>query len=219
MTRRWAGAALAPFLLGLTFGAIVSVLNGWEFVLGVAASLVLGVGWSWAAVAVVMGALAGRPMRASMRGAASLVMAVVGYYATDLARGVYRTVEQTGAHAKTFTDWHSALMDLGFWSVLAVVSGLPLGLVGWGTHRRGLTGLACQLAVPAAAVLEMAWRLSGESRFQPHPGVARATWMGVGLAAIAAAAVLVARHLRRPPAAESGARDTRAPAQPPAARS
>ena len=86
--------------------------------------------------------------------AASLVMAVVGYYATDLARGVYRTVEQTGAHAKTFTDWHSALMDLGFWSVLAVVSGLPLGLVGWGTHRRGLTGLACQLAVPAAAAEE-----------------------------------------------------------------
>ena len=198
MIRRWAGAALAPFLLGLMFGAIVSVLNGWEFVPGVAASLVLGVGWSWAAVAVVMGALAARPMRASMRGAASLVMAVVGYYATDLARGVYRTVEQTGPHAKTFTDWDSALMDLGFWSVLAVVSGLPLGLVGWGTHRRGLTGLASQLAVPAAAVLEMAWRLSGESRFQPHPGVARATWMGVGLAAIAAAALLVTQHLRRP---------------------
>jgi hypothetical protein len=78
MTRRGAGAALAPCLLGLTFWAIVSVLNGWEFVLGVTASLVLGVGWSWAAVAVVMGALASRPMRASVRGAASLVMAVVG---------------------------------------------------------------------------------------------------------------------------------------------
>jgi hypothetical protein len=198
--RQWAGAAVAPFLLGLLFGAIVSILNGSSFLPAVVASLILGVGWSWAAVAVVMGALAASPMRASMRGATSLVMAVVGYYATDLVRGVYRIAEQSGAHMTTFTDWHGALTDLGYWSAMAVVSGLLLGWVGWETRRSGPIGLICQLVVPAAAAMEMIWRLRGESSFQPHPGVAKVTWMGVGLAAIAAGAVLVARHLRQPPA-------------------
>jgi hypothetical protein len=193
---RWASSAVVSPLLGLLFGVIVSLLNGSSFPLLVAASLVLGVGWSWAALAVAMGALAASPVRASLRGAMSLVMAVVGYYATDLMRGVYRSVDQVGPHMNTFTDWHGALTDLTYWSAIAVVLGPLLGLVGWGTRRRGPAGLICRLVVPAAAAMEMIWRLRGETRFQPHAAIADVTWIGVGIIAIAAGALLVARHRR-----------------------
>jgi hypothetical protein len=57
-------------------------------------------------------------------------------------------------------------------------------------------GLICQLVVPAPAAMEMTWRLRGQTSFQPHPAVAEVTWIGVGIVAIAAGAILVARHRR-----------------------
>ena len=54
---------------GLLFGALVSVVNGSSVTVLVPVSLVLGVGWSWAALAVGAGALTTRKRLGGVLGA------------------------------------------------------------------------------------------------------------------------------------------------------
>jgi len=180
---------------GLLFGALVSVVNGSSVTVLVPVSLVLGVGWSWAALAVGAGALTTRKRLGGVVGAVALVCAVVGYYATDLARGVYRYADQTDpAVERTLTDWSGLESDLARWSIIALIAGYLLGLAGAGARQQhSIGGLLWRLVVPAIAALEMLWRLSG----YPQP-VAIATWATVGILAIVTAVVLIAAHLRTP---------------------
>lgn len=178
---------------GLLFGALVSVVNGSSVTVLVPVSLVLGVGWSWAALAVGAGALTTRKRLGGVVGAVALVCAVVGYYATDLARGVYRYADQTDpAVERTLIDWSGLESDLARWSIIALIAGYLLGLAGAGARQQhSIGGLLWRLVVPAIAALEMLWRLSGHA--QP---VAIATWATVGILAIVTAVVLTTAHLR-----------------------
>ncbi|MFE2932569.1 hypothetical protein [Streptomyces sp. NPDC059278] len=99
-------------------------------------SLLFDAGWSWAALAVLAGLLAGSPVRGAIAGALSLVAATVAYYVTDSAV----------ADAST---------DMGLWVTVGVPFGLVLGAIGSAIRRSGTVGLLAALVVPAGAAAQM----------------------------------------------------------------
>ncbi|MFE1406043.1 hypothetical protein ACFW5D_20730 [Streptomyces sp. NPDC058770] len=99
-------------------------------------SLLVDAGWSWAALAVAMGWLAGTPVRGASAGALALFAATGAYYATDaFAMG--------------------ADTDLVRWWVAGLPLGLILGAVGAAIRRPGLIGLLAALTVPVGAAVQM----------------------------------------------------------------
>ncbi|MFD0902191.1 hypothetical protein [Actinomadura sediminis] len=183
--------------VGAVFGAVTSLVNALsspytavgapvadtfvgpmlEFV-----SLVLGVGWSWAALAVGVGWLARRPLAGALAGAGALVAATAAYYVLD---PVLRE-EPFGLHAG----------ELVYWAVASAVFGPLLGALGSRIGRPGPLGLLAGLVVPAGAALEMLVFRA------PHPLVPLsaaeqvARWSVVA-AAVAVAGVLVVRRFAR----------------------
>jgi hypothetical protein len=198
--RSWRSVVGGASPLGLLFGVIVSLLNGASWPLLTSLSLVTGVGWSWAAAGVVMGALTTSARRAVAASVAFLVMAVGAYYVADLANGVYQTFDRTDpmymtdpTHERIITDWSGLFSDLVFWSLSAVLLGPLLGLIGWGSRRRDLAGLLYRLVVPVGALAEMMMRLDAEFRFQPNP-ITVVTLTLVGVVAVITAGIFIARH-------------------------
>ncbi|MFD7491164.1 hypothetical protein ACFV8T_01880 [Streptomyces sp. NPDC059832] len=99
-------------------------------------SLLVDAGWSWAALAVAMGWLAGTWVRGALVGALALVAATVAYYVTD-----------------AFVS--GADMDMVSWLVVGVPFGLVLGVVGAAIRQPGLVGLLAALTVPVGAAVQM----------------------------------------------------------------
>ncbi|MEU6341616.1 hypothetical protein ABZ883_11795 [Streptomyces sp. NPDC046977] len=99
-------------------------------------SLLMDAGWSWAALAVLVGAAARTPLQGALVGAVSLVAATGAYYATD------SLVADAGG-------------GLVVWCVAALLFGSVLGAVGASTRRRGVAGLVASLTVPVGAALQM----------------------------------------------------------------
>ncbi|MFJ4845636.1 MULTISPECIES: hypothetical protein [unclassified Streptomyces] len=99
-------------------------------------SLLMDAGWAWAALAVLVGAMARTPLQGTLVGAVSLVAATGAYYATD------SLVADAGG-------------GLVVWCVAALLFGSVLGAVGASTRRRGVAGLAAALTVPVGAALQM----------------------------------------------------------------
>jgi hypothetical protein len=137
--------------VGVGFGAVTSLVNALSSPYGelgmpltgtVGAkaaevlSLLMDAGWSWAALAVAMGWLAGTRARGALVGALALIGATVAYYVTD-----------------AFV-W-GAGMDMVVWLVVGVPFGLVLGVVGAAIRRPGLIGLLAALTVPVGAAVQM----------------------------------------------------------------
>ncbi|MET8214065.1 hypothetical protein ABZT51_51390 [Streptomyces sp. NPDC005373] len=99
-------------------------------------SLLMDAGWSWAALAVAMGWLAGTRVRGALVGALVLLAATGAYYVTDAS------VAGAGT-------------DMVAWSVVGLPFGLALGLVGSAIRRPGLIGLLAALIVPVGAAVQM----------------------------------------------------------------
>jgi hypothetical protein len=185
-------------LTGPTFGALVSLVNAATHPVAHVLSLVIGVGWSWAALGVVVGwwaATNGSRRRVAAVATVSLVGAVVAYYAVDLARGVYATTDPSLG-----TPLALALSDLRLWAVAALVTGPALGLVGATIRRPDRWGLACSLVVPAGAAAEMALLLALDSRATPLTVATRGV---VGALAVTAAVALLRRWAAGCPAARA----------------
>ncbi|MFI6035957.1 hypothetical protein ACIBBD_17650 [Streptomyces sp. NPDC051315] len=104
-------------------------------------SLLMDAGWSWAALAVVTGWLAGAPVRGALAGALTLIGASVAYYVTDTL--------VLGASPASFVP------EMVMWSVAGLLFGPVLGLVGAAVGRPGLTGLLAALTVPLGAAVQM----------------------------------------------------------------
>ncbi|MET9429931.1 DUF6518 family protein [Streptomyces sp. NPDC003036] len=133
---------------GAAFGAATSVVNALsspyvelgaplaDSVWGDAAkvlSLLLDVGWAWAALAVVMGYAAATPARGAAAGALALLAATTTYYLTDsLILG-----DPLASYAG----------DLGLWSMASVLFGPVLGVAGATVGSPGVTGLLAGLTV------------------------------------------------------------------------
>lgn len=188
-------------VIGVTFGAAVSLVNNVPAMLGevgqahsqdsaatwaaIFLSLILDSGWAWATLAFVLGWLAGTQGRRVMAalvgasaGAAGLIAATVTYYSTDRLFGIE-------------FSWGATT----FWLVRAVAFGLPLGAMGSVTSWRSAVASLAALTIPAGAainmlLLPMRHGLPGES--------SAAGWaqLSVWIAAVAGAALVVARYLR-----------------------
>ncbi|REK88887.1 hypothetical protein DY245_18615 [Streptomyces inhibens] len=141
---------------GVGFGAVTSLVNAlsspyvelgmplagtvWAKAAKVL-SLLMDAGWSWAALAVGMGWLAGTRARGALVGALALIAASVAYYVTDaFVLGAPLALFAT----ETFT-----------WSALGLLFGLVLGVVGAAIRWPGLIGLLAALTVPVGAAVQM----------------------------------------------------------------
>lgn len=113
-------------LRGTVCGGIAKVL-----------SLLLDAGWSWAALAVAAGLLAGTPAGGALAGPLALVAATA----------TYSTMDHLLVNAGS---------DVLIWAVVAVFFGPFLGSTGAAVRRPGLLGLLAALAVPVGAAVQMA---------------------------------------------------------------
>ncbi len=201
---------------GFCFGALVAGLNAVSAAHPalVVLSQVLGVGWSWAGLGILVGALARR--RPAVAAVVTLLPAVVGYYLVDLRNGVYTHHDRDHpvydidpTQAPVVTSWDGLVGDMIFWGAAALLLGLVLGPVGAWTTRSGRSGLLCRLVVPVGAAVEIfVLRLPFELQLQPRPVVV-ATMAAVGWIGLVVAAVLCLHHARLEPGCRRSPPSTR----------
>ena len=145
-------------MLGAGFGATTSLINDlsspygelggrlvrarWTWVTEVAevGSLLLDVGWAWAAVAVAAGWLARAIVRAAAAGAVSLMTAAAAYYLMD---SLLRQEPVAGYIGET-----------RYWWLASLTLGPLLGAVGASLVRSGVIGLLARLIVPVGALVQ-----------------------------------------------------------------
>ncbi len=171
--RTWPATLVAAIIGGFVFGIVVSAVNGAGIPALVPASLILGVGWSWAGAAILLGRLAAGWQQSAIAGMTVLVLAVCGYYVTD---------------------WGTFVNNVLFWSIVSCIVGPLLGLIGAGSRRGDALGLVCKLVLPTVAAAEMVDRLRNDLPPVPEP-IRVATWTAVLVSALAIAALLVVRRL------------------------
>lgn len=199
----WPATLVAAIVGGFVFGIVVSALNGAGIPALVPASLILGVGWSWAGAAILLGRLTAGWQRSAIAGMTVLVLAVCGYYVADMLRGVYRSIDLSDPTGATFfTDWGAFANHVLFWSIASCIVGPLFGLIGSGSRRGDALGLVFKLVLPAVAAAEMVDRLRNDLPPVTDP-VRVATWNAVLVSALAIAALLVAWHLVKRSAAHS----------------
>lgn len=123
-------SALGAPLAGTVWASIAKVL-----------SLLVGLGWAWAALAVVMGRLARTWARGAVAAALALMAATAAYYPMD---ALVRDEP---------LSWYWP--ELLTWWAASVLFGSVLGVVGAAIERPGVTGLLAGLAVPAGGTAQM----------------------------------------------------------------
>lgn len=173
-------------VVGLLFGTTATLLNAptGDSVLDDSprrvASLVVNSGAAWAGAGVLGGWLLGSALRGLAGGPVALVTAVVAYYLLGAAVG-------------SETPDGSADQIVLF-SLVALVVGPVLGVVGGTIRRRGVLGLIAALVVPLGVCAEQIWRASSVER-QPDPAHPAAKIVLLALA-LAGTAVAVARYAK-----------------------
>ncbi|MFJ7200210.1 MULTISPECIES: hypothetical protein [unclassified Streptomyces] len=141
---------------GAGFGAVTSLTNAlsspystlgtplagtvWASIAKVL-SLLVGLGWAWAALAVVMGRLARTWARGAMTAALALMAATGAYYLMDASL----------RDEPLALYWSELLM----WWAASVPFGSVLGVVGSAIERPGVTGLLAGLTVPLGGAAQM----------------------------------------------------------------
>ena len=166
---------------GLIFGTATSWANGLDAPF---LAQFFGMGWSWAAVGVACGWVAPTKRIALVGSTCALLSAVLTYYVSDLARGVYDVIDPADAAlSHVTTGWTVALADLSYWMVAALLVGPLLGVVGHAIHRTDRLGLLAELVVPTMMVGNVLLVTARLGRFQ-QPGSLAAHAVIVGLAVL-----------------------------------
>ena len=141
-------------------------------------SIILDVGWAWAALAVAAGWLAGAPVRGALAAALALLAATTAYYALD---SVLREEPLT-----------SYWPELQRWWLASVACGPVLGAVGAFIGRGGVQGLLAGLVVPVGALAQMVVLPPGSGNLIATPEM-RLAWAIVLAASCVVAGVVVVR--------------------------
>lgn len=147
---------IASVLGGAAFGAATSLINdvssphgligsriadtGWQWAAEVA-SLLVGLGWAWAGLAIAAGWLTGASFRGALAGVVALLAATTAYYGMD-------SVLREDPFALYWSEMPR------FW-LASVVFGIVLGVVGASIRRPGVIGLLAGLALPVVATTQM----------------------------------------------------------------
>lgn len=150
-------------LLGLGFGLLSSLANATTWPPAQLLTLVTGTELGYVAVGWAAGRCARHWRFGALLGVGALSLAVTAYYATDLARGVY---SETGS-AGSIIQWDWLIGDLRYWLAMAVAAGVVFGLLGAGSHRRGIIGLICLCAVPCYWIYSLYPGLPGLMDWSP----------------------------------------------------
>lgn len=103
----------------------------------------LNAGWAWGA-----GALAG---------VLACEEACLAYVGVELIDNLISAASTTLGGAARTSVWQVFLGDVIGWSVISVVAGPVLGVVGALGHWSGALGLLALLAIPVGAIVEMVW--------------------------------------------------------------
>ncbi|MFJ3194872.1 hypothetical protein ACIPJQ_19870 [Streptomyces griseoviridis] len=135
-------------------------------------SLLLDAGWSWAALAVLAGAVAGAAaglgVAGSVRGAGAGLgaagpvpgtVAGAGLGIVGLVRGAAAGVVSLAVASTAYYAMDAVVFDGGtdtlLWVVVSVPFGSVLGAIGAAARRPGAVGLLAALTVPAGAAAQM----------------------------------------------------------------
>ncbi|MFB7918833.1 hypothetical protein [Streptomyces sp. NPDC056061] len=175
---------ICGLVVGAGFGAATSLVNGlsspysalgaplvgtvWAGIAKVL-SLVVDLGWAWAALAVAMGWLAGSWKRAAVTAVLALVAATTAYYPMD----ALLREEPLGLYWPEMLRWWAA----------SVLFGSVLGVVGGAVRRPGAIGLLAALTVPVGAAAQMIV-------LPPRPGIGFAREGALATAAVWAVVVI-----------------------------
>jgi len=196
---RIVGTSVALAVAGLIFGALVSAANHSPGLL--VASKVVGVGWSWAALGIIVALATKRRPTAIV--ASVLVAAVAGYYISEVSIGVYTTINFDSpltyidpANAPQVVLWSGVLVDFTAWTAVAILVSHPLAIIGAATARLDAWGLVARMVIPIGASTEMLiLKLPFELAVQPNLTTVR-TYLSVAIVGLGAAAILYLLHLR-----------------------
>lgn len=199
-TRSWRVGAprmLSLALLALALGPGTSLLNHGDSLLPRVLSAVLGTGWAWACAGMLAGYLAGPRRRVgAAAGTAVLVLAVAGYYLADHLQGTYANLP--GLPTDLVSDpVASSLRDAGLWTVGALLTGPPLGVLGALGQRAGVGGLLARLGAPALAIAELGMLVVTGTPRTALEETAQIARTGALVLAIGWAVVLVSRAVPR----------------------
>ncbi|MEV4752895.1 hypothetical protein ACFQVD_09125 [Streptosporangium amethystogenes subsp. fukuiense] len=140
-------SVVGALALGAGFGALTSLVKDaslggvWVMRIAEVARLLLDVGWSWAALAVAAGWLAGTRTRGVAAGVLALTAATTVYYCTESTLRGLPLAWQVG--------WMLP------WLLASLLFGPPLGAVGATIKNHGVIGLLARLTVPVGAIVEM----------------------------------------------------------------
>ncbi len=167
---------LATLLIGAGFGVAVAAVDHAESTPMQLLTIVIGGGAAWATFGILMAAWWRRHLALSVAAAASsLAAAVLAYYVADAF-----AVGDPLSHEYD---------DLRFWTLGALVVGLPLGFFGWRARRDDTwLGLAALLVAPLGFATESAIYLDGFESLSTLERAARLAITGVALAVTVALA-------------------------------
>jgi hypothetical protein len=152
-------------------------------------NVIFSAGWSWAALAFLVGMSGKSKLRSSGAGALSLIIAVLAYYLTEVVRGDFRQVDFSDHTGQTtYFDWGNFWSMTLLWWFFACLLGPILGLAG-NLAINGPGRLAARLVVPIVAICELTNRNSVESSHQDS--LVGTTWGVIRIVAILAVVALV----------------------------
>lgn len=150
------GSSVVALSVGAGFGAATSLVNDVSYPYGMIGSQIvdthlhwglevvsklIGVGWSWAGLAVAMGLLVGTSIRGAVAGVLALLAATTAYSGMDAL-----LLEESLAWL-----WYELLL----WWTMSIVFGPVLGVVGASIRRPGVIGLLAGLTLLVGASVEM----------------------------------------------------------------
>ena len=184
---------------GLSFGVLVSAINHGFGPASGYVSKVVGNAGVW----LVMGlaaCLLGRGLRNSWWcGVVFLWPAVLGYYLTDIASGVYTSTPLVDASGPPQLDLLGAVADIVGYVVISALASAVLAVVVLTSRRGGVVGLLGTVAVPGYVAYD-ALMSHHRSKALPlaflDPAGMVVSWY-LGVMALAVTALLVVVHLGR----------------------
>lgn len=144
-------------VIGLVFGLLTSAINHGFGPGSAYVSKVIGNGWVWLA-AGLLACIAARDWRsAAVRGLAFYLPAVLAYYVSDVAAGVYSSPPFADPGSPEQFDVLSLVVDLGFYLFLSCITSCLLATLVAFIRRGGIIGVAAAVAVPGYIALSAFW--------------------------------------------------------------
>lgn len=193
-------------LIAFAMGIVTALTNVWPQTR--AASYVLNAGWVWGAIGILAGLARTTPVTAGLdvktharrlfgaarAGVLACGVACLAYVGVELIVNL-SSVPSAGTLPSGFSPaspWREFAGQVAVWSVISLITGPVLGVLGGLCRAHGPLGLLARLSIPVGALIEMIWM----PRWDPSEPTVRVVQIVV-LVAATLGAVLVLQSVRR----------------------